>query len=260
MEDRYTFDTPESIDLSFDVAGIGSRFMAALIDTLLLLFLQAALGLLAVVVATRLENVDISSSVVLAIWSLASFLFLWGYYLIFELVWNGQTPGKRAVGLRTVREGGRPINLVASALRNLVRVIDFLPGFYGLGVLAMFIDKRSRRLGDLVAGTLVVKERKNVTLDTLTGQAPPLPLPPRPLDAPAAPLLPNLQLIKTEDYDLVQDFLRRRGELGPESRQRLGYQLAERMRQRLGLPSGGEPELFLEHLVREYRVFSENRA
>jgi uncharacterized RDD family membrane protein YckC len=257
MEDRYTFDTPESIDLSFDIAGIGSRFMAALVDTLILVLVQVTLGIIALFVGTQLDNADLSSNLVIALWSLVSFLFLWGYYLIFELVWNGQTPGKRMVGLRTVRDGGRPINLAASALRNLIRVIDFLPGFYGLGVMSMFIDKRSRRLGDLAAGTLVVKERKAVTLENLTQRAEPIVLPPRPYDAPATPLLPNLHLIKTEDYDLVQDFLRRRNELGPESRRRLGTQLANHMRERLALPVGGEPEAFLEHLVREYRVFRE---
>ena len=254
MDDRYIVDTPESIDFAYDVAGIGSRFMAALIDTLILVLLQLVVGLIGAFAVAQLGDLDAAQSVLLAIWATASFILLWGYYLVFELIWNGQTPGKRAVGLRTVREGGRPITAVASIIRNLVRIIDFLPGLYGLGVLTMFIDKRSRRLGDLAAGTLVVKERRAISLESLTNTMAPVLVPPRPYDAPAAPLLPNLNLIDPADYDLVQEFLRRRPELKTESRQRLGAQLADRLRQRLSLPPGGDPELFLEHLVREYRV------
>jgi uncharacterized RDD family membrane protein YckC len=254
MGDRYIVDTPESIDFAYDVAGIGSRFMAALIDTLLLVLLQVVVGALTAFAVSQLEDFDVAESLLLALWATASFILLWGYYLVFELIWNGQTPGKRAVGLRTVREGGRPITAAASMIRNLVRIVDFLPGLYGLGVLTMFVDKRSRRLGDLAAGTLVVKERRAITLDSLTTTVAPVLVPPRPYDAPAAPLLPNLGLIAPADYDLVQEFLRRRSELKAESRARLGGQLAERLRQRLSLPPGGDPELFLEHLVREYRV------
>ncbi len=254
MDERYIIDTPENIEFAYAVAGIGSRFLAAIVDSLLLVLLQLALVFIVFAGLNVLGEDDALSSVFLAGWAILSFIFFWGYYILFEMIWNGQTPGKRVVGLRTVREGGRPITFVASAIRNLIRFIDFLPSFYGLGVLVMFIDSRSRRLGDLAAGTLVVREQRAVTLESLTTRAEPLALPPRPADAPNTPLLPNLHLLTNGDYDLVQEFLRRRSELGPDSRARLGSQLADTLRQRLGVPLSGNPELFLEHLVREYRV------
>jgi hypothetical protein len=194
-------------------------------------------------------------SLVLAAWSLLSFAALWGYYLAFELVWAGQTPGKRLLGLRAVREGGRPITASASAVRNLVRMVDFLPFGYGLGALVMFADPRSRRLGDLAAGTLVVRVGVAVSLDQLAEQSAPVIIPPRAPDAPPTPLLPDLHRIAADDYDLAQDFLRRRARLSPAQRTRLAAQLAAALRARLGLPDSGEPEPFIEHFVREYRIY-----
>ena len=253
QELNYTVDTPENIDVAYDVAGIGSRFMAAIIDTFLLVVLQIILGALSAFIANQIDTPD-ARSVINAIWALLSFLFLWGYYMIFELIWNGQSPGKRLLGLRVVREGGRPITLVASAIRNLVRIIDFLPGLYGIGVLAMFIDKRARRLGDLAAGTLVVKNQQALSLDSLTAEPALAAIPPRPSDAPDTPLLPNLHLVSQAEFDLVNEFLRRRNELGPEPRFRLGSDLAGKLRSRLGVGNNGHHELFLEHFVREFRV------
>jgi uncharacterized RDD family membrane protein YckC len=260
MEDRYIVDTPENIAFAYDVAGIGSRFLAAIIDSLLLIVIQLAVGALLLFFSLGVDGSLVNDSIVLAIWSIVSFIFFWGYYLVFELIWNGQSPGKRWLGLRTVREGGRPITFVASAVRNLVRVIDFLPGFYGIGVVTMFIDPRSRRLGDLAGGTLVVKEGRAVTLDTLTRSVEPVLIPPRPEAAPATPLLPNLDRLTTEDYDLVQEFLRRRKDLAPQSRVGLSAELAGALKRRLGLPESGDAELFLENLVREYRVYHAARS
>jgi uncharacterized RDD family membrane protein YckC len=260
MEDRYIVDTPENIAFAYDVAGIGSRFIAAIVDSFLLILIQLAVGALLLFLSLGVDGSLLDESIALAIWSIVSFIFFWGYYLVFELIWNGQSPGKRWLGLRTVREGGRPITFVASAVRNLVRVIDFLPGFYGIGVVTMFIDGRSRRLGDLAGGTLVVKEGRSVTLDALTRSAEPLVLSPRPDAAPLTPLLPNLAAISAADYDLVQEFLRRRKDLSPASRTRLAADLGATLKQRLGLPTGGDNELFLENLVREYRVFHESRS
>jgi hypothetical protein len=92
---------------------------------------------------------------------------LWGYYIFFELNWSGQSPGKRWVGLRVIRVDGTPISLSESLIRNLIRLIDFLPVSYGIGVVTMFITSQSRRLGDLAAGTIVVWEQERVTLDSL---------------------------------------------------------------------------------------------
>ncbi len=259
MDDLYTIDTPENIEFAYDVAGIGSRFLAAILDTFLIAVAEAivffTIGL--VISQTGINDaVPGSESLAIALASLLAFLILWGYYIVFELVWSGQSPGKRAVGLRVVREGGRPIGFISSAIRNFIRLVDFLPLFYGIGVVVMFVDRRARRLGDLAGGTLVVKERRGVTLESLTtggagGVVPEL----KPGEEPRAPSLANVHLLSDQDYTLVQEFLRRRDELGRDARMRLGVQLASGLQTRLGIPQGGDAERFLQYVAVEYQLF-----
>lgn len=266
LDERYTVDTPENIAFSYAVAGIGSRFLAAIIDTAILFLIQIALIVVAITLSSVAErqtgNTDTITSIIMAVWAILSFAFFWGFYIFFEMFWNGQTPGKRLISLRVVREGGRPVTFVASAIRNLIRFIDFLPGFYGLGVLVMFIDRRARRLGDLAGGTLVVKDRGALSLDSLVAQTEQqkraevvLTKPDGEGKAAFTPTIPNLHLLTTSDYDLVQEFLRRRKELGSESRTSLAKQLTETIINRLGiaLDHHTHAETFLEHLVSEYR-------
>jgi uncharacterized RDD family membrane protein YckC len=242
--ERYTVDTPENIELAYDVAGIGSRFVAAIVDSLIIVVAQV---LLLYLMGLGLGALDAGESVVVAVGAALSFLMLWGYYIVFELLWSGQSPGKRLAGLRVVREGGRPITFLAAAIRNLIRIIDFLPALYGVGVVVMFIDRRARRLGDLAAGTLVVKERPRLTLASLTAAAP---------EAPAETelTLANIHLVDQRDYTLVQEFLSRRAALGPDVRRRLAAQIAGALQQRLGLPPGGDDERFLQYLAGQYQL------
>lgn len=258
MDDRYTIDTPENIEFGYDIAGIGSRFLAAIVDTLLIILAEIIVLFAAGVLANAtgiFAQLSAFDSVIAAVSGLLGFAILWGYYIIFELVWNGQSPGKRLIGLRVVREGGRPVTFLSSATRNLIRLVDFLPAFYGIGVIVMFIDRRARRLGDLAGGTLVVKERRGVTLESLTAGtasfAPTLaPGAPAPL-----PTLAGVQLLTNEDYTLVQEFLRRRNELSHEARARLGIQLASNLQARLGTSQGGDAEQFLQYVVTEFQVY-----
>ena len=121
------------------------------------------------------------------IFLLIVFLLFWGYFALFEAFGNGRTLGKRVAKIRVIHQSGRGINFVEALARNLVRFIDYLPGFYGVGVVAMFMSRRSQRLGDMVAGTLVVREREveapmwgESTSRTLTAAAlaPQSPIPP----------------------------------------------------------------------------------
>lgn len=167
-----SIDTPENVAFGYKVAGIGSRFLAALVDTFLILVLQIivifTLLFAARLLAPDMLGFDSPAFVWLAaILGLAAFAFLWGYYILFEMIWNGQSPGKRWVGIRVLKTDGTPITLAESVIRNLVRLIDFLPAYYGVGVVTMFISEQSRRLGDLAAGTIVVYDRGTVTLESL---------------------------------------------------------------------------------------------
>jgi uncharacterized RDD family membrane protein YckC len=172
VRDQLSIDTPELVAIDFPVAGIGSRFIALLIDYLLqfaflmlltfILYLvgksSQAGGGAALANHSAVDQATIEKWVE-AILILVPFLLQWGYFTLFEALWNGQTPGKRIAKIRVIKDTGRPIGLFESMGRNLVRIVDMLPGMYAVGVITMFLNRRQQRLGDLVAGTLVVHER-----------------------------------------------------------------------------------------------------
>ncbi len=154
MRDVYVITTPENVDFEFEVAGVTSRALAWFIDLLVMM-----VGF--VVVATLLSQAyGLLGGLAEALAYIAMFVIQWGYGTVLEARWRGQTVGKRMLGLRTLSDRGLPITFMAAAIRNLVRVVDILPALYGTGAVAVFLDPRGRRLGDLAAGTIVVRERK----------------------------------------------------------------------------------------------------
>jgi uncharacterized RDD family membrane protein YckC len=181
MDEQLTISTPEQVAFHYEMAGIGSRFVASLLDHLILvtamiLVYCAAVGLLPALSGGFNASGDESglSSIyfLIAVLVLIEFLLFWGYFVLFEMVWHGQTPGKRAGRLRVIRRDGQPVRAGEVVIRNLVRIVDFLPGFYGIGLVTMFIDKDARRLGDLAAGTIVVREGEQTRLrDVQVSQA-----------------------------------------------------------------------------------------
>jgi uncharacterized RDD family membrane protein YckC len=252
MNDEIRIETPEAVSFGYEIAGIGSRFMAALVDSLLIVILEAMVLLVVLSVLATTPGDLLSGQ--LGVWIIAglgllAFALLWGYYLFFEMIWNGQSPGKRWVGLRVIKDTGAPVSLVDSAIRNLVRFVDFMPAYYGVGVIVMFLNDQARRLGDFAAGTLVIRERRDVTLESLT-------VTPRRSDssAPEDPL-PGLENLTSDDYDLIVRFLQRRSELA--NRDRLARRLATTIGARMGYSSRDlspqAAERFLEHVVNVYR-------
>ena len=242
----YIVETPEQIALAYDVAGIGSRFLAAIIDSVLIALAQAALFF---ALAQTASIIEFAESVLIAIGAALGFAILWGYYIAFELTWNGQSPGKRLIGLRVVSEGGRPITVVGSIIRNLIRIVDFLPLLYGIGVIAMFIDGRARRLGDLAASTLGGGERAGGTLGRLVKSVEPN-IPSSSGDT-TDPV--DVSLLTPDDYALLCDFLNRRHDLAQSMRQRLAAQLGEGLQARLDVSFDGDPERLVERVVRAYQ-------
>ncbi len=251
-DDLYTIETPEQIDVAYDIAGIGSRFLAALVDHILLA-LGLAVGCVLVALVADLLQLGFDESIVLTLFGIGVYLALCAYYIFWETIWNGQTPGKRLVGLRMVRTGGRPIGFLGSSIRNFIRLIDFLPVLYGLGIIVMFVDRRSRRLGDLAAGCIAIRERRPVTLDTLAAPAVDV----APLPAATSITIPNLHALKREDYDIVQEFLLRRAALSAEARRKLSQQLVDGLQLRLGFPVQGDAETFLQLVAAEYRALEQ---
>jgi len=249
-DDQYTIETPEQIDLTYDVAGIGSRFLAALVDHVIIAML---LSFGCVVIALVLDRIQLGldTGLVVSLFVIGIFLALCVYYIFFETTWNGQTPGKRMMGIRMVRTGGRPIGFLGSTIRNLLRLADFLPALYGIGMLVMFFNRRSCRLGDLAAGVLAIKEGKQVTIDMLTApaatQTPTVP-------AATAITIPNLDALLPADWEVVEDYLRRKTNLGFETRRRLVGLLMSGLQTRLGYSVQGDGDVFLQRLAAEYQL------
>ena len=244
LDTLHTAETPEGIALSLRPAGVMARCLAWLLD-----FLVRAVLFVIIAIAGRAFG-GLGTALLL----IAFFALEWLYPVVFELSRSGATPGKRAMGLRVVMDSGLPVTPAASFIRNLLRTADFLPAMYAAAVATMLLRDDSKRLGDLAAGTLVVKERRGVTLASLTsGAVAPFPAP-APGEALPQPTLANIGLLNDQDYNLVQEFLGRRSELGREARARLGVQLAGNIQVRLGLPQGGDAERFLQYVAGEYQL------
>lgn len=225
-------ETPEHVRFRYRVAGPSRRGVAYLIDLAIRLTLVLMLGIvISLAAGMDREEVNAGQGFLLVI----LFVVEWGYYVAFEIAWSGRTPGKRALGLRTIKEGGYPLGFVDSVLRNLLRAADFLPMAYGLGLVSMAADSRFRRLGDRVAGTMVVMEETTILPRPLV-----LSPPPTPAELEALPARPPLSAWERESLEL---FLRRT-ELGPARRAELAGMIAGPLGRRLGVPVA-DPERFL---------------
>ena len=144
--DKLIIDTPEQVHLEFTLAGIGSRFMAIFLDVLIEAAIYLILFLLSLLWLSGGFFSQNRSVWWTALVTLVIFCINWGYYAIFEALWKGQTPGKRWAGIRVIKDSGRPINTFEAIARNLIRAVDFLPGFYGVGVLTMLLNSKTRKL------------------------------------------------------------------------------------------------------------------
>lgn len=229
--------TPEAVALNIETAGLGSRMIAGLIDTAIQAAVLIGAGLALGVIAA----VGVSGDAATVSFFVISFLLLFGYYPLFEGMWDGRTPGKRAQGLRVVQKDGHPATTAQILVRNLVRIVDFLPGAYSVGALTM-IFTRTRRLGDLAAGTVVVREAKA-----------PVPLP-QVSEGTVGPTLDTSRLSEHE-YGLVRSFLERRNQLDRAARFQLARQLATAFRGKVAGKPAAElsDEAFLVALADSFR-------
>lgn len=172
-EETLIIETPERVPLAFALASIGNRFLAVAIDHFIQYFSIFILAWLAIslsgfdlnrgTTATASEFFQEMPKWTLAVLIVVVFLIFAGYFVVFEWLWNGQTPGKRLLKLRVIREDGRPITFWEALARNLLRIFDAVPGFvvpvYSVGLIAIFVSGRDQRVGDVFAGTVVVRER-----------------------------------------------------------------------------------------------------
>jgi uncharacterized RDD family membrane protein YckC len=261
--------TPERVRLRYDVAGIGSRAAAALVDTGVQLACYVALFILVVVLFAWFPDWTdvVPLSLRIVVFVLGVFLLLWGYYLLFEMAWSGQTPGKRMVGIRVLRENGYPIRPVDAVIRNLIRIVDGPPAGFVVGLIVMLLNERARRLGDYAAGTIVVREAKRQSVASLTAAfataAPSANGAAHPTttdgaargagtgtaaEAPASRVAVGVPLLSGADATLVRDFLVRRHAMEPDARTALARRLADALARRYGLAPAppARAEAFLE--------------
>lgn len=158
LDNNLNVHTPEQVRLKLRLAGIGSRAVAQVIDLSILAVVYALFTVGEVMwqwlnVFSRATSYLVGAAVVI------SFLIFWGYFIALETALSGQTVGKRAMKIRVVGRDGRPLSFYAAAIRNLLRLVDFLPIGYLVGMIATVIDGQERRLGDLAAGTVVIQDR-----------------------------------------------------------------------------------------------------
>lgn len=260
MTREITIVTPEHVELKFELAGLGSRFIATFVDTML----QALISILmfAVLIALLPGGYGLFGTINwfgnLSGWIVAAFILvqfvLWtGYFLFFEAARNGQTPGKKSAGIRVIRDTGHPVDCRSAVLRTAMRFVDALPGFYGVGMISIFVSSEYRRLGDYVAGTLVVKtasqtkpapDQKPAWSTVATEQTEESLLP----DS----AMPNLHNITREDYRALRHFLDRRRELDDAVTRNIAAQMAAPLAIKLRIPASEieDPVLFLENLGR----------
>lgn len=256
QDDTLRIDTPENVIFGYQIAGIGSRFLACALDTVLIivmmLFVNFALA--AFVRAFDLlagEGQD-AGAWLAAIFGLLNFAVFWGYYIFFETVWSGQTPGKRRNGLRVIRRDGTPVTVSETVVRNLVRLIDFMPALYAVGVATMFVDGQSRRLGDLAANTLVVRDRESIALSSLDVS---LSAPAGRLSGPSMNDSLPVDRLSAQEIALLEEYFRRRYEFAnrDEVAARLVRTLCSRMDIAAPPMKAGQAEELLSDIWQSHR-------
>jgi uncharacterized RDD family membrane protein YckC len=236
-DDVLTIATPEGVEMRLTLAGPASRFVSAIVD---ILIQGALLVCVAVVLGVVGGGLGVGGGLAVLLWAVISFALITFYDIFFEVFHSGRTPGKRLNGLRVVRVEGHPVNFLTSAVRNVMRPVDFLPSAYLLGAVVILASRKNQRIGDVVAGTLVVRERV----------APSLPETGRPVPTPVRQSTWDTSGITQEELATVRQFLERRHEIDGGSRSELARTLAERLRPKVtGAPSDLAGEQFLLALV-----------
>ncbi len=216
-------ETPELVVVTYTIAGVGSRVAAALIDytICLLAYFAVLLGFSSLGARGILGGGTRSAAWGAAVLYLLLFAILWGYYVLFEGLADGQTPGKRLLRLRAVRDGGYSVTFGASAVRNLVRLLDMQPVFtYAVAIMSMLLTKRGKRLGDLAAGTIVVREG----LAARPGTAPV-----KRRSHEAVRGAPAHARLTNDEFVVLERFVERRADLSPERRALLADRIAGRL-------------------------------
>ena len=255
------------------VAGIGSRFVALLVDYLIwFIALILFIFILSLIGPSLAHFGKLGEKWATALAIFALFLWFWGYFTLFEAFWDGRTPGKRLAKIRVIQRSGRGIGLFESMTRNLLRIVDQFPLVYAVGAVTIFLTRDHQRLGDLAAGTLVVHERENLSAPsqaagsrTFTAGIFDLP-DERPAQGGARSLhvdfpASGVQRMETADLEVLEGFFARRLDFSMEVRAELAQRIAGAIRAKTGLepPAGMGPEAYLEEIATQFRDMARMR-
>ncbi len=260
-EDILVIETPERVPLHFALASIGNRFLACALDHTL----QFVTIIIVVIAFTLIANYsDLGEQLsnapkwVKAILIVIVFLIVSGYFAFFEWIWNGQTPGKRILKLRVIREDGRPVTFWEAAVRNLLRTFDMMPfPFYSIGLISVFVSSSDQRVGDMVAGTVVVREREAEAPAFANVFASPVSDPALRRSFKPVDFVAELTPLTESEIEVVESFLRRRWDLAEMARQWMAWRVSLPLLYKLR-PSYDVNtftyEGFLEELLHRYRA------
>ncbi|MBV8083157.1 MAG: RDD family protein [Candidatus Eremiobacteraeota bacterium] len=233
MERTVTVRTPESVAFHYELAGLGSRFLAVTCDLIIQSFVAFALFFIVVLIIPSVGDLPKSfglnasqlASFFVALAVLVAFVIFFGYFIAFEALWNGQTPGKRLLGIRVVRDGGYPIDTGSSVLRNLIRIVEAALG-YVPSAISVLLSSQNKRLGDYAAGTIVVRDRAFEVTSPQTW-----------LQGDSVPDLPPIaaaQTLSAQEWALVDRYVERRASLPPAVAAATATRIAAMLRPKLG--------------------------
>jgi uncharacterized RDD family membrane protein YckC len=249
-----TIQTPESVRFQYVLAGVGSRAAAFLLDTAVRYLCILAIFILASLLGSFLPALDptgilekSSKTWIVALAVLAYAVVDLGYFLLFEALWNGQTPGKRKQGLRVIRSNGQPVGWIESSIRNILRAVDILLGFYPIGLIVIFFSRNNQRIGDYAAGTVVVVEEKGKAFHKRSTS--------RDSKTLINPEIENyLTLVEPSQYRVLKSFLQRRRAMDEKHRHELARLLVNQLLEKWGMPVRlkSSYEVFLEEVVALY--------
>ena len=259
-DETLVIETPERVPLHFALASIGNRFIACAIDHAIQIVTLMALVILFLIIAGFSDFGSRLSSApkwIIALLIILIFVLMSGYFAFFEWIWNGQTPGKRWLKLRVIREDGRPIGFFEAMVRNLLRNFDIMPTpFYSIGLISVFATERDQRVGDLVAGTVVVREREAEAPEFAEVFASPVSDPALRRSWKPVPFSADVNLLTEAEIQVVESFLRRRWDLKDYPRQWMAWRVAMpilfKLRPQYDLAIFTY-EGFLEELLHRYR-------
>jgi len=237
-EETLIIETPERVQLAFALASIGNRFLAVLIDHFIqymaiLIVAWSFVSWSGVADMNSIERDELMAQMskwTIALMIIILFLIFAGYFIFFEWLWNGQTPGKRLMKLRVIREDGRPITLWEAVARNLLRIFDAIPGFfipiYSIGLVSIFLSNRDQRIGDMFSGTVVIRERTDEAptfAETFSNQV---------SDGAfrrvqqRTDFQADVNLLTVDEIEVVESFLRRRWDLSERQRLWMAWRVA----------------------------------